>query len=135
MKTYKHPHSFFALVIELFLTACICVTLAVVNINIVHNQVSDYLEQISVDYGNLSERYISVFKVLAAYVEERIQADPSFTEMQDWLQSKDAVFADAVGKDVSAALGCGMNGHLAKPIDVVKLYATIAKVLGKEKKI
>ena len=44
-----------------------------------------------------------------------------------------AMTANAFTEDVSAALTCGMNGHLAKPIDVAKLYATVAGVIWKDK--
>jgi signal transduction histidine kinase len=40
-----------------------------------------------------------------------------------------AMTANAFTEDVSAALASGMNGHLAKPIDVKELYGAIAKVL------
>ena len=43
-----------------------------------------------------------------------------------------AMTADAFTEDVSKALACGMNGHLSKPIDVAKLYATVAGVLKKK---
>ena len=43
-----------------------------------------------------------------------------------------AMTADAFTQDVSTALASGMNGHLAKPIDVKELYAAIAKVLKQD---
>jgi len=44
-----------------------------------------------------------------------------------------AMTADAFTEDVSSALASGMNGHLAKPIDVAKLYTTVAGVIWKDK--
>ncbi|NCC44270.1 MAG: response regulator, partial [Clostridia bacterium] len=38
-----------------------------------------------------------------------------------------AMTANAFTEDVSAALSCGMNGHIAKPIDTQVLYTTLAK--------
>ena len=44
-----------------------------------------------------------------------------------------AMTADAFTEDVSAALTSGMNGHLSKPINVAKLYTTVAGVIWKDK--
>ncbi|MFA6948276.1 MAG: response regulator [Eubacteriales bacterium] len=38
-----------------------------------------------------------------------------------------AMTANAFSEDVSAALSCGMNGHIAKPIDTDVLYGTLDK--------
>ena len=40
-----------------------------------------------------------------------------------------AMTADAFAEDVQKCLEAGMNGHLAKPIDVEKLYEKLAKML------
>ena len=36
-----------------------------------------------------------------------------------------AMTANAFNEDVAEALACGMNGHLAKPIDIKKFYAVL----------
>ncbi len=38
--------------------------------------------------------------------------------------------ANAFEEDRQAALACGMNGHLAKPIDVQVLYNTLDRILS-----
>ena len=38
--------------------------------------------------------------------------------------------ANAFDEDKQNALAAGMNGHLAKPIDVPKLMTTLAKILN-----
>ena len=43
-----------------------------------------------------------------------------------------AMTANAFEEDRRAALACGMNGHIAKPIDVEKLLATLSKVLREQ---
>lgn len=43
-----------------------------------------------------------------------------------------AVSANAFAEDVSAALACGMNGHISKPIDYEKLYVALEKCMPKE---
>ena len=40
-----------------------------------------------------------------------------------------AMTANAFEEDKREALNCGMNGHLAKPIDVDKLFKQLRKVL------
>lgn len=40
-----------------------------------------------------------------------------------------AMTANAFDEDRQEALKCGMNGHIAKPIDVKKLFETLDKVL------
>ena len=37
--------------------------------------------------------------------------------------------ANAFKEDKQAALECGMNGHIAKPIDVVDLLETLDSIL------
>ena len=40
-----------------------------------------------------------------------------------------AMTANAFEEDKQAALRCGMNGHIAKPIDIDNLYSTLNKIL------
>jgi CheY-like chemotaxis protein len=42
-----------------------------------------------------------------------------------------AMTANAFQEDVKMSLDSGMNAHLAKPIDPVMLYDTLAKYFGK----
>ena len=41
-----------------------------------------------------------------------------------------AMTANAFEEDKREALQSGMNGHIAKPIDIDKLFATLDEVLG-----
>ncbi len=43
-----------------------------------------------------------------------------------------AMTANAFEEDKQEALRCGMNGHIAKPIDVDTLFATLKRILEKE---
>lgn len=43
-----------------------------------------------------------------------------------------AMSANTSSEDISNAINSGMNGHLNKPINVDKLYQTIAQVISKE---
>lgn len=42
-----------------------------------------------------------------------------------------AMSANAFEEDKQEALKCGMNGHIAKPIDVIKLFDTLDEILDK----
>ena len=41
-----------------------------------------------------------------------------------------AMTANAFEEDRQQALRCGMNGHIAKPIDIDKLFETLSEVLN-----
>ena len=41
-----------------------------------------------------------------------------------------AMTADAMAQDLESCLAAGMNGHVAKPIDVDKLFATLTRWIG-----
>ena len=43
-----------------------------------------------------------------------------------------AMSANTSSEDISNGINSGMNGHLDKPINVDKLYQTIAQVISKE---
>jgi CheY-like chemotaxis protein len=43
-----------------------------------------------------------------------------------------AMTANAFSEDVTLAQEAGMNGHLSKPIDINKLYRTIASNIAKK---
>ena len=45
-----------------------------------------------------------------------------------------AMTADAYDDDIRRCLEAGMNGHVAKPVDPVKLFSTISRVVGASKK-
>lgn len=42
-----------------------------------------------------------------------------------------AVTANAFSDDISAALACGMNAHISKPLNVGQLCGTLAELIGK----
>lgn len=113
MKTKMHAHALAALLVELLLTLCICVAIGAANLRIVQNQVIKYEDEIATDYNNLADRYISVFKALVVHIEAQIKKDPSFEEMQAWLQSQESAFAEAVGKDAYDGFAMTYKGGYA----------------------
>lgn len=40
-----------------------------------------------------------------------------------------AMSANAFDDDLKKSVECGMNGHLPKPVELVKLYRTLSKVI------
>ncbi len=99
MKPYRQSRTIAILVVELLLTLCICIAIAIANLVVEQNQAAKYTQATAVDYHNLAERYLSVFKVLTVPVREKIATDPSFDEMQRWLQAHEDIFREAVDKD------------------------------------
>jgi signal transduction histidine kinase len=100
MKSYNQSRSVFILAIELLLTLCVCIAIAFANLMLEQNQAAKYTQTTAEDYHNLTDRYLSVFKVLTVSVREKIASDPSFDEMQRWLMVHDDIFREAVDKDV-----------------------------------
>lgn len=45
-----------------------------------------------------------------------------------------AMTANAFTEDVAAALACGMNDHISKPIDYTKLFQALTKIIGTNEK-
>ena len=43
-----------------------------------------------------------------------------------------AMTADAFSEDIQRCLACGMNAHVAKPIDVQEIARLLEKFLGRE---
>ena len=87
MKPYNQSRSVLILAVELLLTLCVCIAIAIANLMVEQNQAAKYTQAAAVDYRHLAEKYLSVFKVLTVPVEEKIATDPSFDEMQRWLQA------------------------------------------------
>ena len=113
MKPHKQMQSLVVLLIELVLTFCICAAIAFANLGIVTNQVSRYTSEIETDYHNLAERYLSVFKVMTVQIKEEIAGNPSFADMQSWLQKHEDVFAEAVGRDIYDGFAMTYKGGYA----------------------
>ena len=113
MKSHNQSRSVLILTVELLLTICVCIAIAIANLMVEQNQAAKYTQAAAVDYRHLAEKYLSVFKVLTVPVEEKIATDPSFDEMQRWLQAHEDVFREAVDKDVYDGFAMTYKGGYA----------------------
>jgi len=113
MKSHNQSRSVLILTVELLLTLCVCIAIAIANLMVEQNQAAKYTQAAAVDYRHLAEKYLSVFKVLTVPVEEKIATDPSFDEMQRWLQAHEDVFREAVDKDVYDGFAMTYKGGYA----------------------
>ena len=117
MKPHNQSRSVLILTVELLLTLCVCIAIAFANLMVEQNQAAKYTQAAAVDYRHLAEKYLSVFKVLTVPVEEKIATDPSFDEMQRWLQAHENVFREAVDKDVYDGFAMTYKGGYAHSWD------------------
>ena len=105
------------LLAELMLTACVCAAVVVGNIAVVRSESARYTAGAEADYAALERRYVSVFKALTIHVRGEIAEDPSFDEMNAWLQAHEASFRDAVGEDVYDGFAMTYRGGYAHSWD------------------
>ena len=113
MKPYNQSRSVLILAVELLLTLCVCIAIAIANLMVEQNQAAKYTQATAVDYHHLAERYLSVFKVLTVPVKDKLATDPSFDEMQRWLQAHEDIFREAVDKDVYDGFAMTYKGGYA----------------------
>ena len=109
----KQSASLPILIAELLLTVCVCAAIVLSNVAVVRNEAEQYTSEVASDYGNLENRYVSVFKAMTIHVREMIATDPTFDEMNAWLQSVNGLFADAVGADVFDGFAMTYKGGYA----------------------
>ena len=86
----------------------------------------DLLEQAEPDYYQL------VLMDVQMPVMNGYEATRAIRSMEDPARSGIpilAMTANAFEEDKQAALKCGMNGHISKPIDIAKLLETLQNVL------
>lgn len=100
MKTNRSLYNKITLFIEIILTLAIGCGMTFTSFVGLTAESNNLSSEVFADYQTLNNNYIRAFKVLRMEAENKINEDPSFDEMQTWLQSKDEVFRDAVGEDV-----------------------------------
>ena len=105
------------LILEIVLTLGVSAAVIGVVVTNVKESANDYVSDVSSDYQSLEEGYVSVFKAITIQVSEKIEADPTFDEMNAWLQSKDVLFGDAVGSDIYDGFAMTYKGGYAHSWD------------------
>ena|GEM_PF-793672 len=111
MKIKTSPR--FLLLTELLLTLCVCAAIAAANISIVRAEAVRYMSETAAKYAELENRYVSVFKAIVNQVSEKAAQDPSFDEMNAWLQMHDKLFAQAVGEKIYDGFAMTYKGGYA----------------------
>ena len=101
------------LAVELVLTLCVGAFLVAANLIIVRNEAEQYTSEIESDYMSLENRYVSVFKAMTIPIREEIESDPSFSEMNAWLQAREELFRDAVGENIYDGFAMTYKGGYA----------------------
>lgn len=100
MESNKRLHNKITLYVEIILTIAICFGMAFSSIVGLATESRNLSTEVLADYQTLNKSYVRAFKVLRMEAVNKIKENPTFDEMQIWLQSKDTEFADAVGTDV-----------------------------------
>ena len=114
----KHSkRTLITLLSEILLTVFVFSAVAVNSVRVIHDEVRQYAEELSVDYTGLTERYLSVFRAMMIPVGEKLAENPSFGEMNAWLQAHDEAFGEAVGKDVFDGFAMTYQGGYAHSWD------------------
>lgn len=112
-RTKKKISSRLLLAIEIVLTLSVSVGVAYSNLDVVRAEASQYTSGVAEDYADLENRYVSVFKAMTIQVKEEIGRDPSFSEMNAWLQQREELFRDAVGSKIYDGFAMTYKGGYA----------------------
>lgn len=102
------------LLFELLLIFGICfiiISLAVSSLNASANRTA---VEIDYDYETLVNDYIATFNTIAVMVEEKIEQDYSFEEMNSWLQSKEEALQAGIGEDIYDGFALTYKGGYAR---------------------
>lgn len=107
-----------------------------------------HMVHMDVDYAKNGKEVVRMFEEAEPGTYEAILMDIQMPEMDGYEATKAirtsvhadaktipifAITANAFTEDVSKALNSGMNGHIAKPVDVNVLYATLYRVVQQNK--
>ncbi len=105
------------LLLELAVTVCVGVIAVFTSLSTIQRESDSYSKELQADYKNLEKRYISVFKMLTIEVKEEIERDPTFEEMNAWLQARNDAFKDAVGENIFDGFAMTYKGGYAHSWD------------------
>ena len=101
------------LAVGLTATLCIAALIISVGLNNVKVQAKHYADDIRIDYSDLVGSYVRIFDTVYDRIVEKIQEDPTFDELDAWLKSKDAAFAQSMGSRIYDGIALTYKGGYA----------------------
>lgn len=102
-----------SLVIEIVLTLCMAITVATIGLSNLSNEAGRFSKDLEKDYDVVFDNYITTFNLLTGQIREKLEEDPSFDEMNEWLQSKEDEFAEQVGVEIYDGVALTYKGGFA----------------------
>ena len=111
MKKRLNPR--FLLLIELALSLCVCAAIVLASVAILRTEAERHMSEVMKSYAELETRYVSVFRAIASQVREKLAEDPSFGELNLWLQGHEQSFREAVGKKIYDGFAVTYKGGYA----------------------
>ena len=117
--TYENSkrHSIKSLLIEILLTCGIALVVIVTGWASIYEQAKQYSSDIKADYRSMINGYITTFRTMVLQLDAKIKEDPTYDEMNLWLQSMDDVYRTAIGSDVYDAISMTYKGSYARSWD------------------
>lgn len=105
------------LIVEIVLTIAISVIIVLATISSASERADLFTNNISSDYNNLENNYVTSFSSIIIQIEEKIKEDPSFDEMNTWLQNHNSRFKNAIGSNVYDGIALTYKGGFAHSWD------------------
>ncbi|MDD3219962.1 MAG: cache domain-containing protein [Lachnospiraceae bacterium] len=102
------------LAIEILLVLGICGLISSIGISSLYSSANGTATEVDADYGVLINGYLTTFNTLSIMVEEKIQENPTFDEMNQWLQSMETTFQKAVGSEIYDGFALTYKGGYAR---------------------
>lgn len=102
-----------ALVIEILLTCGLTVAVILIGWSNLFHQSQQYASEVKTDYQAIITGYVQTFNAIVVQLEDKIAEDPSFEEMNAWLQSKEEGWGAAIGTDIYDGIAMTYKGGYA----------------------
>ncbi|MDD3411107.1 MAG: response regulator [Eubacteriales bacterium] len=98
--TQRIRHNRRMLLLEVLVTLLIGAAVVFVGITNLADQAGQYAADVKNDYDRLMTEYIRVFDTAFQQLSEKLAEDPTVDELDAWLKSQDAAWAQAMGPDI-----------------------------------
>lgn len=99
--------------VEIFLTLCIAVTVIITSFSTMYNNARQAVVEVDASYDSLIKGYTNTFKAMVVQIKEKIAEDPSFEEMNTWLQQQEKSYQEAFGTEVYDGIALTYKGGFA----------------------